>query len=491
MAELTYQKKKNGDYARIRVLIEGKPKWINIGYSESKIDRKRDSRLLQLVDDLETLKAAGSRIDSNLKKELATLEEKNPTFVERLKNAGLLTETRSRMTVKELFDGHYQSKLGVNKDRSCRNYRQAQKVFEEYVGASTLIADVTVGDVKNFIGEMKRKGRENSTIGNYLKRARQAFQDAVDHEWIEKNPIQYRTGDFPTVKTESKQDAQKKLITPETIRHLMDEPHKFEFKLLLYIVRWTGCRIGEALILRWRDISFGQEDPTIEMREKDTIGSGVDRSKNPTRIVPLFAELRPILDEARELADDDEEFVLNDIAGLRDKPEFELCGPDGKKIRSGRYETNVSGHLRRAIRKAGLKEWPQPWHGIRDFRLNELVRLGYRAEEISAWCGNSAKTREIHYDATAVTAADRRRASGAQPERAGAQIVLNSEAQIGLDQIAEQLVAHPELRFRLEKLLVRPSHADSRFSANWDEIHPAGFEPATFGSVDRCSIQLS
>jgi hypothetical protein len=146
----------------------------------------------------------------------------------------------------------------------------------------------------------------------------------------------------------------------------------------------------------------------------------------------LFTELRPVLEQARELATEDEEYVFNELGDLRQEPDFELTDANGQRIREGRYETNVGGHLTRAIRKAGLEVWPQPWHAIRDFRLNELSRLGYRPAEISAWCGNSESVRQRHYGATAVTAADRRKAAGAQPDSAGAQIVLNSEAQISL-----------------------------------------------------------
>jgi len=463
MAQLTYHDKAKGRYARLAVQVNGKRCYINIGYSSTQKDQKRDHRYLELVDDLETVKASGLRIDAKTKRELAILQEKNPQFVQRLLKAGLLKETGSRRTVKQLFDEHFQSKLGVNKDRSCRNYRQAQKVFEDYVGGETLIADVTVGDVENFISEMRREGRESSTIGNYLKRTRHAFQYAVDHEWIEKNPIQYSGKDFKIVKTTSKQKIQEKLVTQAAIGRLMDEPNAFEFKLLLSLVRWTGCRIGEALILRWSDVSFDEDDPCIELREKDTAHSGTDRSKNPTRTVPLFAELRPLLEQARELAGDDE-YVFNELGGLQQKPDFELTDANGQRIREGRYETNVGGHLTRAIRKAGLEVWPQPWHAIRDFRLNELSRLGYRDVEISAWCGNSESVRQRHYSATAVTAEDRRRAAGAQPEAAGAHMVLNFDDQISVDQIVELALEDAEARILLEKLLVRLNRADSRYA---------------------------
>ena len=63
--------------------------------------------------------------------------------------------------------------------------------------------------------------------------------------------------------------------------------------------------------------------------------------------------------------------------------------------------------------------------------------------------------------------ADRRKAAGAQPDSAGAQIVLNSDAQISLGEIAERALEDPESRVLLEKLLIRLSQADSRFPENW------------------------
>ena len=136
----------------------------------------------------------------------------------------------------------------------------------------------------------------------------------------------------------------------------------------------------------------------------------------------MFTELRPVLEQARELAAEDDDHVFNELGDLRQKPDFELTDANGQRIRKGRYETNVGGHLTRAIRKAGLEVWPQPWHAIRDYRLNELARLGYRQAEISAWCGNSEDVRKRHCGATAVTADDRRKASGAQPDSASAQL---------------------------------------------------------------------
>ena len=72
------------------------------------------------------------------------------------------------------------------------------------------------------------------------------------------------------------------------------------------------------------------------------------------------------------------------------------------------------------------------------------------------------------------TSEDRRKAAGAQSESAGAHIVLNSDAQIDLNQIVELALEDAESRDLLEKLLVRLDQANSRYRRKVTKIHPAG-----------------
>ncbi len=47
---------------------------------------------------------------------------------------------KPNVTVGQLFDFYKDNHLGVLKARTCRNYRQAQAVFEKFVGTETLIS---------------------------------------------------------------------------------------------------------------------------------------------------------------------------------------------------------------------------------------------------------------------------------------------------------------------------------------------------------------
>ena len=187
------------------------------------------------------------------------------------------------------------------------------------------------------------------------------------------------------------------------------------------------------------DLSFYEDDPTITLREKDTEESGVNRDEMPTRVMPMWAELRPLLKKAKALAASDDVYLFNNILKLREKPEFEIVDATGAVLRRGRYETNANSRITKAIRRAGLTVWPQAWHGIRDYRINELTRLGFREAEITAWCGNSEATRKVHYNATAVTAADRRKAAGVRKEAAGVSMVYEKSAETELERIVQEM----------------------------------------------------
>ena len=484
MARLKYQNKKRAgktyDYARLLVRIDGKEKPINIGASTTKRHKERDRSFKKTVSELEAIKASGEKLDSEMRLKLGKIKESYPNFYERLKSNGLFTQTNRDMTVKELFDLHCQRSHKVDKDRTVRNYRQAQQVFEDYVGSEAKIRTITEGDWEDFLKYCKRdddgnKSKQDSTIRNYGKRTRSAFAYAVKKGWIIENPIPVPPKAKGTTKSKDKTLIQQEWFDNGNLDHLLSQNHTFEFELLLQIVRWTGCRIAEVLILRWEDVSFDPSDPTISFRSKDT-QHNYDRDKMPVRVSPLWDELRPYLEKAKSL-NPDEKYVVNNILRLREKPEFEQTNHKGEVIRRGRYETNANSALTKAINRAGLPSKHIGWHSIRDYRINELDRSGCRVSELDEWIGNTDEVRKRHYRTNSVNSTDREtaRLRGSESRctknsEAVYHIVSKDHAQTDPNQLIQQLsksVKGRELLEMLEKALKQSDPADLEEDAKY------------------------
>ena len=151
------------------------------------------------------------------------------------------------------------------------------------------------------------------------------------------------------------------------------------------------------------------------------------------------------------------------------------------------------------IKRSGIPVYPQPHKALRDVRINELERQGFRKQEIDAWIGNTEAVRNKHYSAISVTKADRQKADrqkalgivgaeksvGETAKSVG--IVCAENTQSDPKKLVQQMLEEGkgrELLEMLEKALKENGPADK-------QVHPEGFEPPTLGSEDRCSIQLS
>src|SRR5262249_18502923 len=153
---------------------------------------------------------------------------------------------------------------------------------------------------------------------------------------------------------------------------------------LFALSRYAGLRCpSEHLALTWADVNWGEgrmliRSPKTEHHE----GKG-------TRLVPIFPELRPYLEEAWEAA---EPGTMHVITRCRD------------------VNANLRTQLERIIAKAGLKPWPKLFQNLRASRATELAN-GFPAHVAAAWLGHSTLVANKHY--WQVTDADFARAVGA------------------------------------------------------------------------------
>ncbi len=124
-----------------------------------------------------------------------------------------------------------------------------------------------------------------------------------------------------------------------------------------------------------------------------------------SRAIPLFAELRPILAEAFDLAPEGAVYVVD--GNHR----------DAANTASGWRNCNLRTQFERIVKRAGLQPWPRLFHAMRASRETELAKE-YPIHVVTSWLGNTPRIALKHY--LQVTDADFERAAEVS-EKGGAE----------------------------------------------------------------------
>ncbi|QDU56151.1 tyrosine-type recombinase/integrase [Aeoliella mucimassa] len=289
---------------------------------------------------------------------------------EKLAKVGLCEE-RTRGTLGE-FIAEYLAIRSDVKDSTRALWRSTHNSLIEYFGANRTLRSITKGDAKAWRLHVA-KGSPERKVGNRTipaktlaentvrKRtavAKSLFNAAIDHELIEINPF----APLPaTIVENRKRDY---FVTPEQAAKVLEACPDQDWRTIFALCRWGGLRCpSEVLALRWSDVLWDKERFVVES------------PKTGHRIVPLFPELRQVLDEAYFGDDKPVEFV---VAKQRDP------------------KSNFRTTMTKIVKRAGLVPWPKLFHALRASRATELADK-YPGHVAAAWLGHSQQIANKHY----------------------------------------------------------------------------------------------
>jgi len=302
--------------------------------------------------------------------------EIDPAMREKLYNAGLIEKPAEKVEkpVETLADcvNRYIA-TATAKESSKTVWKRCRRVLLTYFGGGRPIDSIGVGDAKDFRAWLLTEGRLNqagearglseNTARKMCSVAAQFFADAMDREHIARNPFAHK--DVPRTTVEERgRDA---FVTRETAQAVMDACPDAEWRLIFALSRYGGLRCpSEHLAMRWTGVDWERgRMQVISPKTAHHKGKG-------SRMVPIFPELRPYLEDAWEPS---AVFVIN---------------------RYRQSNVNLRTQLERILAIAGIEPWPKLFHNLRASRETELARE-FPLHIVCSWIGNSPVIAARHY----------------------------------------------------------------------------------------------
>lgn len=294
------------------------------------------------------------------------LEDIGDDLHARLSRAGLCPPRSTGAGVVTLggFLDQYIAKRTDLGERTRLNLKQAQTSLVQHFGKGRRMETITPADAKGYKRWLQsERGLAVSTVAMHVKKAREVFRYAVDARIIAASPFQSVSAGKMTNPDRAH------FVSRADVQKIIDHCPDIDWRLIVALSRYGGLRCpSEIMLLRWGDILWDQQRITV--RSPKTAKQG-----KASRQVPIFPELRALLEEAFEQAAEGAEFV---IARHRDG------------------NANLRTQLLRIMERAGVDPWERLFHNMRASRQTELAE-SFPAHVVCAWMGNSEAVAKAHY----------------------------------------------------------------------------------------------
>ncbi len=333
--------------------------------------KARAAQLIKLrIEQLVAARKNGVGDDPELRKWLKGISDELHT---KLARVDLVTPRMKKQDValKPFLDGYLQRRNDV-KPATYEVWKQPMRNLVEFFGADRDITTITVAEALDFRQHLDGSKLAATTVPKRLQFVRTFFNDARRRKLIKENP-------FAEVSAKSVIKLQeRKFVTEAETDKLLDACINHDWRSIVSLARFGGLRCpSEVLCLRWQDIDW--EKKRITVQSPKTASQGKD-----SRVIPLFPELKQVLDEAWELAPEGAVYVVDE--------KYRRAA----NSKTGWRNCNLRTTFKKIVERAGLKPWPKLFHALRSSRETELARE-FPIHVVTAWLGNTPSIALRHY----------------------------------------------------------------------------------------------
>ncbi len=378
---------KNGRRRILFVAPDGRRPTIRLGKVSQRTAEGIKYRVEQLLEAINFNRS----MEADLAQWVMDLE---PRLAKRLARAGLIPnpEPKPAATLGPFLTDFTTRRIDV-KPATKEVWSQVVRNLLDHFGADRDLADVSEPDAEDFKMFLVAQKLAPTTVSKRLQFARMFFRAAKKRKLIADNPFAE-----VSAKAVLRQDRQRFLTREEADRLLaVCNP---TWRVIVALSRYGGLRCpSEVLSLRWQDLDWETSRIVVQSpKTEHHVGKA-------SRTIPLFAELRPILAEAFDLAPEGAVYV---VGGNH---------REAANTASGWRNCNLRTQFERIVKRAGLQPWPRLFHAMRASRETELAKE-YPIHVVTAWLGNTPRIALKHY--LQVTDADFERAAEVA-EKSGAE----------------------------------------------------------------------
>ena len=354
----------------------GVKKRVSLGRCSIKVAKHFQVRLNELLE----YSALGVALSPELVKWLNGLD---PDIQKQLSTNGLIGNAHG-YTLEDWIEYYRDNRKQAGAETRIKWANTAARLID-FLGADTMLSMITPSDAEEFREELETNGKNGggglapATVNKHCSIASQFFNGAIKKRVITENPF----ADIETCNLSNK--SREYTVCVEETNRLLEALPCRQLRTFVALARYGGLRSpSESVSLRWEDVHFGDvlnDEPGYMM--VPNIKTRHNASVDDYRKVPLFPQLLPYMEEAWDLAPEGAEYVIEGYEHI-----------DTNRFKSRKM--NLRTPVVRAIRKAGLLQWPRVLQNLRSTCETELNDV-HPLHVVAYWMNNSESMARKHY----------------------------------------------------------------------------------------------